>query len=171
MKNEIIRANLRLVVAIAKRYARRAETLFEMISDGNIAMIRAVEKFDYARGFKFSTYATWAIIRNFAQTIPLEHRHRTRFLTGAEEVIQTTRDERTDQQWPKRRLRPSGKSRSPESWHASTTARSRSSAIATGWENGREPMTLKEVGGRDGRHEGADPAAPNPGHRQAPQGS
>ena len=69
VKNEIIRANLRLVVAIAKRYAGRAEPLFELISDGNISLIRAVEKFDYARGFKFSTYATQAIIRTFAQTI------------------------------------------------------------------------------------------------------
>ena len=70
VKNEIIRANLRLVVAMAKRYADRAEPLFELISDGNISLIRAVEKFDFARGFKFSTYATWAIIRTFAQTIP-----------------------------------------------------------------------------------------------------
>jgi RNA polymerase primary sigma factor len=98
VKNEILRANLRLVVAIAKRYARRAEPLFEMISDGNLSLIRAVEKFDYARGFRFSTYATWAIIRNFSQTIPLEHRYRARFHTGAEDVFQTTRDERTDQQ-------------------------------------------------------------------------
>jgi RNA polymerase primary sigma factor len=98
VKNDIIRANLRLVVALAKRYAHRAAPLFEVISDGNIALIRAVEKFDYARGVKFSTYATWAIIRTFAQTIPLEYRYHTRFLTGGEDAFQATPDERLNEQ-------------------------------------------------------------------------
>jgi RNA polymerase primary sigma factor len=98
VKNELILANLRLVVAFAKRHARRTEPLFELISDGNIALIRAVEKFDYARGFRFSTYASWAIIRTFLQTIPTEDRYRSRFRTGTEEVFQTTCDERIDPQ-------------------------------------------------------------------------
>ncbi len=86
-KNEIIRANLRLVVSIAKRYATGSERLFELVSDGNISLIRAVEKFDFARGFKFSTYATWAIVKNYARTIPLEYRHQSRFHTAQEEVL------------------------------------------------------------------------------------
>ncbi len=95
VKNEIIRANLRLVVAIAKRYATSSESLFELVSDGNISLIRAVEKFDFARGFKFSTYATWAIIKNFARTIPTEQKYHTRFRTGTEEMFLSTADNRS----------------------------------------------------------------------------
>ena len=70
VKNDIVRANLRLVISIAKRYAVGPTHLFELISDGNMSLIRAAEKFDFARGFRFSTYATWAIMKNFARTIP-----------------------------------------------------------------------------------------------------
>ena len=69
-KNQIISANLRLVVSIAKRYVGPAEDFFELVSDGNLSLIRAVEKFDVSRGNRFSTYATWAIMKNFARTIP-----------------------------------------------------------------------------------------------------
>ena len=96
-KNEIIRANLRLVVSIAKRHVGQGENFFELVSDGNISLIRAVEKFDFARGNKFSTYASWAIMKNFARTIPDEHRHRDRFRTSHSEMFSATEDERTDQ--------------------------------------------------------------------------
>ena len=67
-ENQIVRANLRLVVSIAKRHVSPVENFFELVSDGNISLMRAVEKFDYSRGLKFSTYASWAIMKNFART-------------------------------------------------------------------------------------------------------
>lgn len=99
-KNQIIQSNLRLVVSIAKRHlnGRRAANLFELVSDGNIALMRAVEKFDYARGFRFSTYASWAITRHYARTIPEELQHGDRYQTGHDEVLSFTGDRRIDEQ-------------------------------------------------------------------------
>ncbi len=95
-KNQIVRANLRLVVSIAKRHMTPAENFFELVSDGNVSLMRAVEKFDFARGNKFSTYASWAIIKNFARTIPDEHRRRDRFRTSLSDMFASTEDDRSD---------------------------------------------------------------------------
>lgn len=90
VKSEIVQANLRLVVGIAKRHAGPANDLFELISDGNVSLMRAVEKFDYTRGFKFSTYASWAIMKNFARSVPEQHQIRERYQTGRDELLSTT---------------------------------------------------------------------------------
>jgi RNA polymerase primary sigma factor len=98
VKDRLINANMRLVVNIAKRHAGQSDNFFELLSDGNMSLIRAVEKFDFGRGFKFSTYASWAIMKNFARSIPDEMHRRERFVTGHEEVFEVAQDNRTDEQ-------------------------------------------------------------------------
>ncbi|MEK6675324.1 MAG: sigma-70 family RNA polymerase sigma factor [Planctomycetota bacterium] len=91
-RRRIIQANLRLVVSIAKKHVGWSSRFYEVVSDGNLSLMRAVEKFDYARGFKFSTYATWAVVKNFARSIPEDHYFCKRFVTGQEEVLETAAD-------------------------------------------------------------------------------
>jgi RNA polymerase primary sigma factor/RNA polymerase sigma factor len=144
-KNQIVRANLRLVVSIAKRHVGPAENFFELVSDGNMSLMRAVEKFDFARGYKFSTYASWAIMKNFARTIPDAHRHRDRFRTSQAEMFSTTEDARSDQvELESSQLQREGQ---VEKILGRLDEREQKIIIRRfGLQRGQEPLTLKQVG-------------------------
>jgi len=70
IKRRIIEANLRLVVNIARKHTLSGANLLDLVSEGNISLMQAVEKFDYSRGFRFSTFASWAIAKDYARKIP-----------------------------------------------------------------------------------------------------
>ncbi|WP_153558128.1 sigma-70 family RNA polymerase sigma factor [Roseimaritima sediminicola] len=145
VKNKIVQSNLRLVVSIAKRHMNSTDDFFALVSDGNMSLIRAAEKFDYGRGNKFSTYATWAIMKNFARTIPSEFKHRDRFRTTTEELFLAQRDDRTnpflEESSQRQRQREVGRilNRLDEREQKIISAR-------FGLTKGSEPLTLKEVG-------------------------
>lgn len=144
-KNEIVQANLRLVVSIAKRHVTATDEFFSLVSDGNMSLIRAVEKFDYARGNKFSTYASWAIMKNYARTIPDEFKHRDRFRTSLEEMFSGQQDDRSDQyeQESAQRMREQQIHRIL----SRLDEREQKIIISRfGLNHSQEPRTLKEVG-------------------------
>ncbi|MFK7817821.1 MAG: sigma-70 family RNA polymerase sigma factor, partial [Planctomycetaceae bacterium] len=149
VKNFLIRSNLRLVVSIAKKHIKPGANFFEMVSDGNMSLIRAIEKFNYTLGNKFSTYATWAIMKNFARSIPAEHIQLDRFRTGHDEMFSGSRDDRANQ------------------FHQELVNQTQHSLIMSildrldnrekdiilhrfGLEQGTEPETLEQVGNRLG---------------------
>jgi RNA polymerase primary sigma factor len=145
IKNEIVQANLRLVVSIAKRHVSGSEDFFGLVSDGNMSLIRAVEKFDFSRGNKFSTYASWAIMKNFARTIPEEFKRRDRFRTSQEELFTTKQDVRSDEvgQESAQRVRE----QQIERILSRLDERERQIIVSRfGLDHNREPLTLKEVG-------------------------
>ena len=149
IKNFLIRSNLRLVVSIAKRHIKPNTNFFEMVSDGNMSLIRAIEKFDYSKGNKFSTYASWAIMKNYARTIPTEHKRLERFRTGTDEMFGYSEDNRSNQFYEelvnrKQRQIIGGILDQLED-------RERSIIVQRfGLEEGSEPRTLEQVGQRMG---------------------
>jgi RNA polymerase primary sigma factor/RNA polymerase sigma factor len=145
VKNRIVQSNLRLVVSIAKRHVNGSDDFFQLVSDGNMSLIRAVEKFDYARGNKFSTYASWAIMKNFARTIPDEFRQRDRFRPTSEEVFLAQADERGNHYAAEseQQMREEQISRIM----AKLDYREQQIIISRfGLNHEKEPLTLKEVG-------------------------
>jgi RNA polymerase primary sigma factor/RNA polymerase sigma factor len=148
-KNQIIRANLRLVVSIAKRHVGPTDNFFELVSDGNMSLIRAVEKFDFARGNKFSTYASWAIMKNFARTIPDELRRRDRFRTSNEEMFSATEDVRTDQ-YEQEHAQEQREHQIGKILERLDDREQKIIMSRFGLVRGQEPLTLKEVGAEMG---------------------
>jgi len=145
IKNEIVQANLRLVVSIAKRHVSGTEDFFSLVSDGNMSLIRAAEKFDFSRGNKFSTYASWAIMKNYARTIPDEFKHRDRFRTSQEELFTTRQDIRSDEVGQESAQRQ--REEQVEQILAQLDDRERKIIVSRfGLDHSREPLTLKEVG-------------------------
>ncbi len=95
VRNQIIRANLRLVVSQVKKRCRSDHDLAELVSDGCVAMMRAVERFDFSRGYKFSTYACWVIINSALRVSARDHR-RDRFRTGTDALLEAAPDHRNN---------------------------------------------------------------------------
>jgi RNA polymerase primary sigma factor/RNA polymerase sigma factor len=148
-KNHIVQANLRLVVSIAKRHVSNSDDFFALVSDGNMSLIRAAEKFDYARGNKFSTYASWAIMRNFARTIPDEFKHRERFRTSQDEAFAAQQDDRVVP--TKAETAQVLRERQIEKILARLDEREQTIIINRfGLDRRQEPKTLKEVGSQLG---------------------
>jgi RNA polymerase primary sigma factor len=97
-RDVLISCNQRLVYSQAKMRLAPGDSIDDLWSDGNMSLMRAVEKFDYGRGNKFSTYATWAIMKNFARSIPDARTHQQRYMTGYDELFEAKADVRTDEQ-------------------------------------------------------------------------
>jgi RNA polymerase primary sigma factor/RNA polymerase sigma factor len=145
LKNQIARANLRLVVSIAKRHVTPDQNFFELVSDGNLSLLRAVEKFDYFRGNKFSTYASWAIMKNYARTIPGEYRHRDRFRTSHDELFAVTQEERGNPT-VEENVQRDRESKVLRILRRLDDREQRIIINRFGLDHSREPLTLKEVG-------------------------
>ncbi len=145
VKNHIVQANLRLVVSISKRHMKSSDDFFALVSDGNMSLFRAVEKFDYSRGNKFSTYASWAIMKNFARSIPDEFRHKDRFRTTTEEVFMAHQDTRVNSY----AAELAQQQRRKEINRILNKLDHREQQIIIrrfGLDHSHEPLTLKEVG-------------------------
>ncbi len=149
VKNLLIRSNLRLVVSIAKKYMKSSSDFFELVSDGNISLMRAVEKFDYSRGNKFSTYASWAILKNFARSVPAEHQRLDRFRTGQDEAFASSPELRGSF-FIDEHLNLSHRAVIRDLMQELDGREQRVIACRFGLDEGAEPETLEQVGNRLG---------------------
>ncbi len=144
-KDGLSRANLRLVVSIAKKRMTATHNFFELVSDGNISLMKAIEKFDFARGNKFSTYATWAIVKNFARTIPGEYKHKDRFRTSHDEFFASAEEHRDNPAI--REAAQAEREKSIRKILRKLDDREQKIVIARfGLDHSEEPKTLKQVG-------------------------
>lgn len=149
VKNQLARCNLRLVVSIAKRHVTPDQNFFELVSDGNISLLRAIEKFDFGRGFKFSTYASWAIMKNFARTIPGEFKHRDRFRTSHDELFAAT-EEKRDNPVIHEAAQKERENRISKMLRNLDEREQQIVISRFGLDHSKEPQTLKEVGAEMG---------------------
>jgi RNA polymerase primary sigma factor len=95
VRNQIIRANLRLVVSLVKKFRRDDDDLAELVSNGYVALMRAVERFDFSRGYKFSTYASWVIINSRIRDSARDHQ-RDRLRIRSEALLAAAPDHRNN---------------------------------------------------------------------------
>jgi RNA polymerase primary sigma factor/RNA polymerase sigma factor len=145
IKTRIVCANLRLVVSIAKRYVGPTQDFFELVSDGNVSLLRAADKFDFSMGNKFSTYATWAIIKNFARIFSNATRHCERFCTNRSEMFSYTEEVRVDPY--EQELAQIQRKSQVERVLGQLDDRERQIVTARfGLIRGHEPLTLTQVG-------------------------
>jgi len=144
-RNQIVCANLRLVISIAKRYVRPGQNIFELVSDGNISLMHAVDRFDYALGNRFSTYASWAIINTFVRVGTAGMRYRQRFHTDHSDTFTATADDRSNQ-YEVEAIQARRKA-AIESILRRLGNREREIVVGRfGLRHGQEPQTLQEIG-------------------------
>lgn len=112
LRDRIVRANMRLVISVVKKFVDAQNSLDDLISEGAISLMRAVEKFDYARGFRFSTYATYAIRRNLYRFVVARRLERSRFESRSQEFEADLTDETetriTEERWHELQRRLTG---------------------------------------------------------------
>lgn len=145
VKNQLVSANLRLVVSIAKRHSGMTNNLFDLISDGNMSLIRAVEKFDYSRKNRFSTYASWAIMKNYTRAISDEQRYHKKFVP-LENEANVEREEEEYDQAEFERTQNRQQRRVAEVLKCLTPREQQIIIRRFGLDRNYAPMTLKQVG-------------------------
>jgi RNA polymerase primary sigma factor/RNA polymerase sigma factor len=144
-RNQIICANLRLVVSIAKRHFGPGQNFFELVSDGNVSLMHAVERFDYSLGNRFSTFATFVIVNSFARSIPEGLRYRHRFRNDDGGLFAATADVRSNPQ--ELESVQARRERALNGILRRLNEREREIIVCRfGLRRGHEPKTLKEVG-------------------------
>lgn len=144
VRDRIIRANLRLVVSIARRFANDLCSFDDLVSDGNVALLNAVEKFDYGRGFRFSTYATHAVQRDFFRIIRKRRNESARCTLGISEMLANSPDDSDPVSVETDKLRQASQVRELMSQQLSEREQL-VVALRFGLQPGSEPATLQVV--------------------------